>query len=57
MKFSKWLAIREGGKGSGPPLSSTGFLGGGQAKSGVGMIKPARPHMKSVRNPLLKVQK
>lgn len=57
MKFSDWLLIREGGKGSGPPVSSTGFLGGGQAKSGVGMIKPAKPHMKLVRNPLSKVYK
>jgi hypothetical protein len=55
MKFSEWILIREGGKGSGPPISPTGFLGGGQAKAAVGMIKPAKPHTKLVRHPLSKV--
>jgi hypothetical protein len=55
MKFSEWLLQVEGGKGSGPPISITGFGGGGQAKSGVGMFKPAKPHTKLVRHPLSKV--
>lgn len=44
--FIEWLIIKEGGKGSGPPVSSTGFMGGGQAKAGAGMFKPAKPHLR-----------
>jgi hypothetical protein len=50
MSFKEWLTILEGGKGSGNKkmrkMSSTGFNAGGQAQSGAGMFKPAKPHMK-----------
>lgn len=47
MSFKEWLTILEGGKGSGnKKMSSTGFNAGGQAQSGAGMFKPAKPHLK-----------
>jgi hypothetical protein len=47
MKFKEWLTILEGGKGSGnKKISSTGFNAGGQAQSGNGMFRPAKPHLK-----------
>lgn len=45
MTFREWL-IKEGGKGSGPKISATGFSAGGQASAGVGMFKPAKPHLR-----------
>lgn len=45
MSFKEWLIILEGGKGSGNrKKSSTGFNAGGQAQSGNGMFRPAKPH-------------
>lgn len=47
MKFKDWLLIIEGGKGSGnKKISATGFGAGGQAGAGIGMFKPAKPHLR-----------
>lgn len=47
MKFKEWMLIKEGGKGSGnKKISATGFGAGGQAGAGVGMFKPAKPHLR-----------
>lgn len=46
MNFKDWLLIKEGGKGSGTKFSVTGLRAGGQAQAGMGMYKPAKPHIK-----------
>lgn len=43
MTFKDWLAIYEGGQGSGTQFSVTGLGAGGQAQAGIGMTKPAKP--------------
>ena len=45
MNFKEWM-LKEGGKGSGTKFSVTGLRAGGQAQSGMGMFKPAKPHLK-----------
>jgi hypothetical protein len=47
MRFKEWMIIFEGGKGSGnKKITATGFNAGGQSQAGIGMFKPAKPHLK-----------